>query len=52
VTENDTGKTERQRSVPHLGPQRDEVETLWFCLKKELIAGCIIPNIVSYYIAD
>jgi len=52
VTENYTGKTKRQRSVPHLGRQRDEVEILWFSLKKELIARCTIPNIVSYYIAD
>lgn len=41
-------KTKRQGSLPHLGPQRDEVERIWFCLKRELIAGRTVPNIVRY----
>jgi len=32
-------KTKRQGSLPHLGPQRDEVEHTWFCLKREFIEG-------------
>jgi len=41
-------KTKRQGILPHLGPQRDEVEHIWFCLKRELIAGRTVPNTVRY----